>query len=229
MRGYTDSKTNRVPSGSSRMYFAIAFDTSIRSVRRAAADERPNVSAMLGFDDDATIVVARVATSFISIEQALNSLSMEAPASRSFYDLMESARERWEHQLSVVTVDDDDSERHSTVVSSLYRLFLYPNDASENLGTVESPIWAYADVSNPPSHPRGRHKRAAPFDTDARTSTTDSGTPTARRGRHTSYSNRNGRPRCSMGSSSTSVLQDGSRGGPHREPSIAWWARAATS
>lgn len=153
--GFTDSKTDRVPSGATRMYFAIAFDRTISSVRRSAALDRPAVSAMIGFDDQrSTLVVARVATSFISVAQAIHALEQEAPPSHSFDDIRGRAHSLWEHQLSAISVEAD-SEVRATIAASLYRLFLYPSDASENIGTEGEPEWVHADVASAVVRPHG--------------------------------------------------------------------------
>ncbi|MGA1835411.1 GH92 family glycosyl hydrolase [Herbiconiux sp. 11R-BC] len=157
--GYTDSKTDRVPSNSSRMYFAIAFDQPLAAVRRAAVAERPRVSAMLEFEFESASneVVARIATSFIGVDQALAALGQEAPASAGFDDLVDDARECWQDQLSVLTIDGGSEAQRIDFVSSLYRLFLYPSHAGENIGTAHEPRWAYADVAG--SAPRAHGER----------------------------------------------------------------------
>lgn len=156
--GYTDSKTDRVPSNAPRMYFAIAFDHPLATVRRGVHAAHPQVSGMLTFGGDAGPVTARIATSFISVAQAVSALGHEAPAHLSFEDLVEAARLRWQEQLSVVTIDEDDEDRLVSFVSSLYRVFVYPSDASENVGTVREPRWAHADVACRPVRSHGERE-----------------------------------------------------------------------
>jgi hypothetical protein len=75
-----------------------------------------------------------------------------------------------------------DTDLRAQLASALYRLHLYPNAAEENVGSAESPRWAYAD----PFTPAGRTPTRAPERRSrpgASPSTTATGTPTARRGR----------------------------------------------
>ncbi len=153
--GYTDSRTDRVPSNAPRMYFAVALDRPLAAVRRAAVAARPRVSAMLELAGEERQVVVRIATSFIGVEQARAALRQEAPPDLGFDELTAAARRRWEEQLAVLTIEEDDEDRLVSFVSSLYRLFVYPSDASENVGTVDEPRWAHADVAGPPLREHG--------------------------------------------------------------------------
>jgi len=150
LRGYTDTVRPGLESNAPRMYFVVRVDQGVRRHRTAAVAGRPHVSAVLATPPDADgRVTVRVATSFISLEQAERSLDLEAPTSRSFDDLAADAEAQWEALLGRVRFDEPHRGRHAALVSSLYRMFLYPNDASENAGTTERPRWVHADTSAP--------------------------------------------------------------------------------
>lgn len=146
-----------VPEGSAewgnapRMYFA---GVSVGPVTECAVLDdagRERVAGALIADDQLEV---RIATSFISIEQAWHSLELEAPNSLIFNDIQDSARSAWDELLRAISIppESDDAralaheELLTTIYSDLYRLHLYPNSAAENVGTHESPDWHYADV-----------------------------------------------------------------------------------
>lgn len=102
----------------------------------------------------------RVAQSFISVEQALRSLELETPVEMSFDEIKAQTAQLWETVLSTVSLPalaDDASatqrlihrENLAKLFSSLYRIRLYPNTASENAGTNESPRWVFANAMQP--------------------------------------------------------------------------------
>lgn len=161
--GFTDSHNSAMPSNAPRMFFAAAVDRPFRVVRSAAIGERPAVSAVIAFDttrgldpqspavsDGAEWVTIRIATSFIGVDQATRSLHAEAPPSVSFDDVVTAGRNSWQSALDRVRIEDNNHDRLVSFTSSLYRLFLYPNSASENAGTAAQPHWVYADTSIPP-------------------------------------------------------------------------------
>ena len=53
---------------------------------------------------------------------------------------MERAKQAWEDKLSIIEVEGATEDQLVTLYSNLYRLFLYPNSAFENVGTVEEPV-----------------------------------------------------------------------------------------
>ncbi len=99
-------------------------------------------------------VELRVATSFVSVEQAGRTLSLEAPWQRVFDQLVDESRERWDAVCSVIEVPPPADDRYAlahrelraTLAHALYRLRLYPNAAFENTGSAEAPEWRFADV-----------------------------------------------------------------------------------
>lgn len=115
----------------------------------------------------------RIATSFISIEQAQRSLNLEASRSQTFEAIRDAAHEAWNRVLSCVSVPPlpaqdrawrglAHDEQLTNLYSNLYRLHLYPSNAAENTGTADAPRWCYADVFTPPAA-HGESRTGAPI------------------------------------------------------------------
>ncbi|MFC4138344.1 MULTISPECIES: GH92 family glycosyl hydrolase [unclassified Microbacterium] len=151
--GWTDSYHRPAAAQAPRMYFAIAVDRPLSGVTMGTAPGREQVSASVGVEGSGAVQV-RIATSFIGIEQARATLAQEAPFSRSFDAIVAANRGRWEPLLDLVRVQGERSQQ-AEIASDLYRMFLYPNRASENAGTVDVPRWVHADVANTPMAPHG--------------------------------------------------------------------------
>ncbi|MFT8640192.1 GH92 family glycosyl hydrolase [Bifidobacterium sp.] len=145
--GYNESKFGDNPTVP-RMFFAISCDRKIASVKSGVIADRENVSAVVTFDTSEPVVL-RIATSFISLDQALHSLALEMPEDMTFDDVVERSKKLWEDKLSLVAIDGANDERRISFASSMYRMFMYPNNAAENAGSNETPEWVYADVSDP--------------------------------------------------------------------------------
>lgn len=137
-----------------RMYFAGESVGPVAAVEALHDDRRGRVAGALTASGGAEI---RVATSFISIDQARHSLELEAPVTRAFEELQGAALALWNDLLGQVTIPPIRSadearlslaheERLATLAGSLYRLHLYPNNAAENAGTIDDPDWRFADV-----------------------------------------------------------------------------------
>ncbi|MFT4297345.1 MAG: glycoside hydrolase family 92 protein [Micropruina sp.] len=114
-------------------------------------------------------VEVRVATSFLSVEQARRTFGLEASWERDFETLVADARVLWGAVCGAVEATprpDDryalaDRELRATLAHALYRLQLYPNAAAENAGTAATPQWRFADVFAP-SGPHGDAVTGAP-------------------------------------------------------------------
>ncbi|MDQ6647669.1 MAG: GH92 family glycosyl hydrolase, partial [Pseudomonadota bacterium] len=61
-----------------------------------------------------------------------------------FDTVRERAQKKWDAQLGIVTVDGASRDEKTALYSNLYRLFLYPNEAYENVGSAEHPDYRYA-------------------------------------------------------------------------------------
>ena len=114
----------------------------------------------------------RIFVSFLSIEQARQSLHSEAPATVPYEELRDAAAGAWNRLLGRVTIPPlpmaeapyrslADEEHRARLAAALHRMHLYPNSASENAGTAGAPIRRFADVFAP-RQPSGESATASP-------------------------------------------------------------------
>ncbi|WP_202875431.1 GH92 family glycosyl hydrolase [Kribbella albertanoniae] len=92
---------------------------------------------------DVDEVTLRIATSFISVDQARHNLSLELEG-RSFEEIQQAANAIWNERLAVIRPEGATEPQLRTVYGNLYRLNLYPNSQFENTGTADAPSYAYA-------------------------------------------------------------------------------------
>ena len=86
--------------------------------------------AMVGFKTvKGQKVNLKVASSFISQEQA--ELNLNELSGRSFDEIAEAGRARWNEVLGRIAVEDDNLDNLRTFYSCLYRSVLFPRDLSE--------------------------------------------------------------------------------------------------
>ena len=138
------AQSNPNSNGMKTMYVYGEFDTEWTSERYGNSNQN---SAILNFGDAETVEM-KVATSFISYEQAKKNLELEL-GGKDYDDVYNEAREEWNDKLDVITVKGATHEQKVTLYSNLYRMFAYPNLLSENTGTNEDPVWEYkSTVSN---------------------------------------------------------------------------------
>ncbi|MCX8278815.1 GH92 family glycosyl hydrolase, partial [Phyllobacterium sp. 0TCS1.6C] len=118
--GFTDH-------GSPRMYYYGEFDIAPIITSGNA------LPAWLRFDTAANREIGlRLATSFISVEQAKDNLSQEIGA-KTFDQILQSAMDAWNAKLGLVEVEGATGDQKTILYSNLYRSFLYPNSAFENV------------------------------------------------------------------------------------------------
>ncbi len=133
--GYCRNNSGGVPDNFHN-YFVVQFDTDFE-VNHTWADGwalRENttqqagdhVGAIIGFKSTTGQQVhAKVASSFISAEQAERNLSQEI-GSDSFEQTKNKAQQAWNKELSRIRVEDDNLDNVKTFYSCLYRLLLFP-------------------------------------------------------------------------------------------------------
>ncbi len=141
--GYTTRNSGGVPAGF-RNYFVIVFDKPFEYVGTFAGDSAAVLSlnegqlkrtafhtgAVIGFSTGkGETVHARVASSFISPEQA--ELNLSELGSGSFDALVATGRERWNDVLGRVEVEDGNIDHIRTFYSCLYRSLLFPRKLYE--------------------------------------------------------------------------------------------------
>lgn len=144
--GYTDVKSG-LSAGASRMFIYATFDRPIIEGDRLTGENRDDVTGFISFDTtNEKTVTMKIATSLISLDQAKRNLAQEIQTTDTFEDVKDRAKALWSEQLGIIEVDGATTEELVTVYSNMYRLFLYPNKAYENTGTVDNPVYQYAHV-----------------------------------------------------------------------------------
>ena len=136
--GYTTRNSGGVPEGF-KNYFVITFDrafTHFVTVEDSIAhDDKRHVSchhaqAVVTFSvPRGTQVSARVASSFISPQQAL--LNLEELDTDNLDIIKEKGRQRWNDVLGRIEVEDNDIDHLRTFYSCLYRSVLFPRSFYE--------------------------------------------------------------------------------------------------
>ncbi|HEY4064488.1 MAG TPA: GH92 family glycosyl hydrolase [Puia sp.] len=132
--GYSTRNSGGVPAGF-RNYFVIVFDRPFVGVhtwkdKQLVEDSlelrNKHVGALVGFSAvlRGTVVNARVASSFISIEQAEQNL--KEIGSDNFETVKNKGRAVWNKTLSRVSVEGGSIDQVRTFYSCLYRMLFFP-------------------------------------------------------------------------------------------------------
>ncbi|MET9254896.1 GH92 family glycosyl hydrolase [Streptomyces sp. NPDC003717] len=125
--GYSDVKSG-LSTGATRLFVYGEFD---KKVTGGAAS---GVKGSLRFDAGADrTVTLRLATSLIGLDQAKENLRREAPKGTSLDQVKRAAQRQWDALLGKVEVEGATADQLTTLYSSLYRLYLYPNSGSEQV------------------------------------------------------------------------------------------------
>ena len=136
--GWVDNGSG-LSAGHTRMFVAGTFDR--------APTASTGTSATFDTSSDSQVTL-RIATSFISTDQARKNLDLEVTG-RSFDQIHTAATAAWNNRLGRVSVAGATRTQLVTLYSNLYRLNLYPNSQSENTGTASAPHWQYASPVSP--------------------------------------------------------------------------------
>ncbi|OON71479.1 alpha-mannosidase [Streptomyces tsukubensis] len=136
--GYSDVKSG-LSTGATRLFVYGTFDAPVESA------SSKGVKGQMRFDAgrDRTVTL-RIATSLIGIDQAKANLDREIPSGRSFGAVERAAQSQWDKIMGRVEVEGASQDQLTTLYSSLYRLYLYPNSGFENTGTSSRPKYQYA-------------------------------------------------------------------------------------
>ncbi|MDR2919781.1 MAG: GH92 family glycosyl hydrolase [Tannerella sp.] len=136
--GYTTKNSGGVPDNF-RNYFVIIFDknyTYKASVKENIINENDLESesshsgAIIGFNTQkGEVVNARVASSFISFEQA--ELNLKELANDDFDTIAQKGRREWNDVLGRIQVEDNNLDNLRTFYSCLYRSVLFPRSFYE--------------------------------------------------------------------------------------------------
>ena len=143
--GYTTRNSGGVPENF-KNYFVIVFDKAFEyknSVTNGEINENvlktqdKHVGAIIGFKTNKNEqVIARVASSFISYEQAWQNL--EEVANKDFDTVMAEGRNEWNDVLGRIEVEDSNVDNLRTFYSTLYRSLLFPRKFHEITATGET-------------------------------------------------------------------------------------------
>ncbi|MDD3737467.1 MAG: GH92 family glycosyl hydrolase [Bacteroidales bacterium] len=132
--GYCRNNHGGVPENFHN-YFVIEFDrpfdfwsVALDGDREAGgkSGEGDHAQAVIGFKTKrGEVITARVASSFISPEQAIINMERET-GSMSFDDVSNAGRERWNSELGRIKVEGGTDDQLRTFYSTLYRTILFP-------------------------------------------------------------------------------------------------------
>ncbi|MFE2881930.1 GH92 family glycosyl hydrolase [Streptomyces sp. NPDC059272] len=127
--GYSDVKSG-LSTGATRLFVYGTFDAPVTD------GSSSGVKGYLKFKPGADhTVTLRLATSLISVDQAKDNLRQEIPDGTSFDTVKKQARKVWDKLLGKVEVEGATPDQLTTLYSSMYRLYLYPNSGFEKVGS----------------------------------------------------------------------------------------------
>ncbi|MFB7330492.1 GH92 family glycosyl hydrolase [Streptomyces adustus] len=127
--GYSDVKSG-LSTGATRLFVYGVFDKPVKE------GSSSGVKGYLRFDAGADrTVTLRLATSLIGLDQAKDNLRQEIPDGTSFDTVRNRARGQWDRLLGKVEVEGATPDQLTTLYSSMYRLYLYPNSGFEKVGS----------------------------------------------------------------------------------------------
>ncbi|MCU0408906.1 MAG: GH92 family glycosyl hydrolase [Bacteroidales bacterium] len=137
--GYCRNNSGGVPANFHN-YFVVLFDKDFSSHHTWHGDtlelnstesESGHTGAVLGFRTvKGEKITARVASSFISHEQALLNLTRET-AGKDFETVKNEARDTWNKELGRIVVEGGTDDQLRTFYSCLYRMILFPRSLGE--------------------------------------------------------------------------------------------------
>ncbi|WP_455352008.1 GH92 family glycosyl hydrolase [Streptomyces sp. SYSU K217416] len=151
--GFSDVKSG-LSTGATRLFVYGVFDAPVTASGKLSGGGGDDVTGYLRFAPGKDRQVSlRLATSLISVEQAKKNLADEIPAGTRFERVRDRAQDAWDDILGRVEVEGASRDQLTTLYSSLYRLYLYPNSGFENTGTKAKPTYRYASPFSPQTGP----------------------------------------------------------------------------
>ena len=131
--GYSTKNSGGVPENF-KNYFVIEFDKPFtytatfadKTLKEGVKEQQANhVGAVIGFQTKkGEIVHAKVASSFISPEQAV--INLKELGNDSFDTLVEKGKQSWNELLGKIEVEGGDLDQYRTFYSCMYRSLLFP-------------------------------------------------------------------------------------------------------
>ncbi|WP_223779246.1 GH92 family glycosyl hydrolase [Streptomyces sp. 135] len=152
--GFSDVKSG-LSTGATRMFVYGTFDAPVTAGGKPAGGGGGDVTGYLRFapGKDRTVTL-RLATSLISVDQAKANLGQEIPAGTSFDRVKDRAQKQWDAILGKVEVEGASQGQLTTLYSSLYRLYLYPNSGFEKVASAGGRYtYKYASPFSPQTGP----------------------------------------------------------------------------
>lgn len=146
--GYSDVKSG-LSTGATRLFVYGQFDKPVTDGGSSG------VKGYLRFDAGADrTVTLRLATSLISIDQAKDNLRQEIPDGTSFDTVKARAQRTWDRLLGKVEVEGATPDQLTTLYSSMYRLYLYPNSGFEKVAGQDQYASPFSPMPGPdtPTH-----------------------------------------------------------------------------
>ncbi|MFE9093585.1 GH92 family glycosyl hydrolase [Streptomyces sp. NPDC007264] len=141
--GFSDVKSG-LSTGATRLFVYGVFDAPVTD--GASSGVKGYLRFRPGADHTVTL---RLATSLIGIDQAEDNLRQEIPEGTSFDTVRAHAQRAWDRLLGRIEVEGATADQLTTLYSSLYRLYLYPNSGFEKVGSA----YRYASPFSPMTGP----------------------------------------------------------------------------
>ncbi|MCI8359735.1 MAG: glycoside hydrolase family 92 protein [Clostridiales bacterium] len=138
VNGQGDYSPNRV-NGATRMYIYGVFDQAYADAKVINGKQ-----GIITFPAGTGKVTMKLATSYISAEQAKKNLELEI-GTADFDGVFRQAQKTWDDQLGIIQVEGASFDQLTTLYSSMYRLFSYPILYSENAGDAQNEKWVYSN------------------------------------------------------------------------------------
>ena len=120
--GYTCARTEAPTREDFKMYFTVTFDCEIEEIATERIGDKAEATGVFLSEKN---YIVRVATSFISLEQAKLNLDREL-AGKTFEEIALNAENQWEELLSRIKITADEKIER-TFYSCLYRACIFPN------------------------------------------------------------------------------------------------------
>jgi predicted alpha-1,2-mannosidase len=135
-----DSNLGPFKASGFKGYFVARFDTSFAGYGTATGATQydrqsdrtdQNVSGYVRFPAGTVNVTVRIATSFISVDQARANLDKEVPARQSFDATVARTRAAWADKLDRVHIDGATPDQRAVFYTAMYHALQYPSEMSE--------------------------------------------------------------------------------------------------
>ncbi len=122
---YSDHTSN----GSTRMYVYGQIVDGLENLESNKV--LSSKGGILSFKEGTETVTFKLATSYLSYDQAQFNLNDEISKQDTFDTIYDKAQQLWEDKLEIIEVEGATYQQLVTLYSSMYRLFLYPINYSE--------------------------------------------------------------------------------------------------